>query len=173
MPNENPWAYNEANNRIHETAEKEKVIIEQKKEDFEKNKERVRKKKTLDVFGLKRKIETTQSLEGLKDSIRQAFREGAISKDAFEKTMETLNQDVSNKNIPKYHLDPQKLPFSQNEFAKMLEEASLGENVFVDITGVFYGFFVQGSAIMVILAWKIFTDLLFLPKDVYQEFIKN
>lgn len=170
MPNENPWAYNEANNRIREKQENEKVIVEKKKEEFEVSKERLRKKKWLDVHALKRKIETNQSLDSLKDSIKQAFKEGMISKDAFEKTMDALDQDKSRQTVkPRFQVDPQKLPLSGNAFAQMLEEAKLGENIFVDIAGVFYGFVVQGSAILVILAWKIFTDLLFLPRDAYQE----
>jgi hypothetical protein len=45
MPNENPGAYNEARDRIREKNEKETIIIESKKEDFEKSKSILRKKK--------------------------------------------------------------------------------------------------------------------------------
>jgi hypothetical protein len=173
MPIENPWAYSEANNRIREQGEKEKIVIEEKKEHFEKTKERIRKKKTLDVFELKRHIETGHSLEDLKESIKQALKEGSISIDTYQKTLDALNQDVIhiewNKNST-LSVDP--VPFSQNALAKYLEEAKLGENVLVDMVWVFYGFVVQWSAILVILAWKIFTDLLFLPRDIYQELKK-
>ncbi len=33
-----------------------------------------------------------------------------------------------------------------------------------------YGFFVQGSALMVILIWNMLLDLLKLPRDIYTEF---
>lgn len=169
MSGENPWAFSEANNRIREKVEREKMIIEETKEDFEKNKERIRKKKGLDVFQLKRKIETGQSLDVLKDAIKLAFHEGTISKDAFEKTMKTLDGDFKEKNSVYSPMPSGNIPFSQNEFARMLEEAKLWENILVDIAGIFYGFFVQGSAILVIIAWKILTDLLFLPRDILQE----
>jgi hypothetical protein len=45
MPNENPGAYSEARDRIREKNEKETIIIESKKEDFEKSKSILRKKK--------------------------------------------------------------------------------------------------------------------------------
>jgi hypothetical protein len=45
MPNENPGAYSEARDRIREKKEKETIIIESKKEDFEKSKSILRKKK--------------------------------------------------------------------------------------------------------------------------------
>lgn len=109
-------------------------MIEEKKEHFEKTKERIRKKKTLDVFELKRHIETGHSLEDLKESIKQALKEGSISIDTYQKTLDALNQDVIhiewNKNST-LSVDP--VPFSQNALAKYLEEAKLGENVLVDM----------------------------------------
>lgn len=83
--------------------------------------------------------------------------------------METIDDDIKGKATIHVPVHTDALPFSQNDFARMLEGAKLGENIFVDIAGVFYGFFVQGSAILVILAWKIFTDLLFLPRDILNE----
>jgi hypothetical protein len=58
MSLENPGAYDEARKRIRENTERETVIKETTTEDFEKDKQRLRKKKTLDVFELKRRIET-------------------------------------------------------------------------------------------------------------------
>ena len=75
MPNENPGAYNEARDRIREKKEKETIIIESKKEDIEKSKSILRKKKSLDVRELQRHIETGSSLEGLKSEIRNALSE--------------------------------------------------------------------------------------------------
>ncbi|MDQ5968768.1 MAG: hypothetical protein QG561_953 [Patescibacteria group bacterium] len=46
---ENPGAYSEARDLIRENKERETTIIESKKEDFEKTKTLLRKKKTLDV----------------------------------------------------------------------------------------------------------------------------
>ena len=42
---ENPGAYNEARNRIHEEKEKVKIIAEMAQEHFEKSKERLTKRK--------------------------------------------------------------------------------------------------------------------------------
>jgi hypothetical protein len=41
------------------------------------------------------------------------------------------------------------------------------------MVGFLYGFFVQGSSILVIIAWKILMDLLKLPMDVYREIQKK
>ncbi len=73
MSNENPGAYNEARNRIREKQEQERVIVEKKKEDFEVGKEKVYRKKKLDVFELKHHIETGRSLESLKNDVRSAL----------------------------------------------------------------------------------------------------
>ena len=45
MPNENPGAYSEARDRIREKKERETVILEVKTEEFEKTKEKMRKRK--------------------------------------------------------------------------------------------------------------------------------
>jgi hypothetical protein len=37
------------------------------------------------------------------------------------------------------------------------------------MAGFLYGFVIQGSAILVIIAWNIFMDLIKLPRDVYRE----
>ena len=75
MPNENPGVYNETRDRIREKKEKETILVETKKEDFEKSKSILRQKKTLDVGELKRHIETGRSLEGLKSDIKSALNE--------------------------------------------------------------------------------------------------
>ncbi len=170
MPNENPWAYNETRKRSHEQWEREQNIEEVKKEDFEKAKEHVRKKNTFDVFELKRKIETGNSLDTLKEGIKQALREGTISINTYQKTLDALNQDKTVlKWKARFKVDAKKLPFSQNVFALYLEDTQIGENILVDIAGFFYGLVVQWSAILIILAWKILTDFLFLPRDILNE----
>jgi hypothetical protein len=58
MSHENPGAYREAQNRIRDVADREKVIIEERTESFEKGKEKIRKGKKLDIFELRRRIET-------------------------------------------------------------------------------------------------------------------
>jgi hypothetical protein len=40
------------------------------------------------------------------------------------------------------------------------------------MVGFLYGLIVQGSAILIIIAWKILTDFLFLPRDIYIEIQK-
>jgi hypothetical protein len=45
MPNENPGAYSEARDRIREKKEQEMIVREVKTEEFEKTKEKMRKKK--------------------------------------------------------------------------------------------------------------------------------
>jgi hypothetical protein len=37
------------------------------------------------------------------------------------------------------------------------------------MTGFLYGAIIQGSAILIIIAWNILMDLLKLPRDVYGE----
>lgn len=147
------------------------MVIEKKKEEFEVSKERLRKKKGLDVHALKHKIETGQSLDALKDTIKQAFQEGMISKDTFEKTMNAIEDDKNSTREKKDRAGSQVPPFplSNNPIAQYLENAKLGENFLVDTAGFFYGFFIQGSAVLVILAWKLFVDFLFLPRDIINE----
>lgn len=169
MPNENPWAYNEARNRMREKDEQEKIIVLEKREDFEKWKERVRRKKSLDVFELKRRIETGRSLATLKWDIENALREGTISFETYQKTIESLEKDKKLDSLT-VQFDEKKLPFSSNKLAQFLENKKFGEDPLVDILGVIYGFVVQGSALMVILLWNILVDLIKLPKDIYTEF---
>ncbi len=173
MPNENPGAYNEARDRIREKKEKETTIIESKKEDFEKSKSILRKKRSLDVRELQRHIETGSSLDGLKSEIRNALSEWTISRDTYNKVIASIDNgreknDIQNNGV----IDPNKLPFSQNKLAQYLENQPLGESIWSDIAWLLYGFIVQWSAILVIIAWKILTDFLFLPRDIYREFTK-
>lgn len=164
---ENPGAYSEARDRIREKKERETVVLEVRTEEFEKTKEKMRKRKWLDVHGLRQKIETGHSLDSLKSDIKAALREGAISRDTYDSVIASLdNQDTM---IDAWMIDPDRLPFSQNPLAKYLENQPLGENIGIDMVGFFYGLIIQGSAILIIIAWKILTDLLFLPRDIYRE----
>jgi hypothetical protein len=138
-----------------------------KTEEFEKTKEKMRKRKWLDVHGLRQKIETGHSLDSLKSDIRAALSEGTITRDTYESVIASLDhQDAT---IDIWMIDPDRLPFSQNRFAKYLENQPLGENIWSDMVWFLYGLIVQGSAILIIIAWKILTDLLFLPRDIYRE----
>lgn len=169
MSNENPGAYSEARDRIRENKEKETTIVESKKEDFEKTKTLLRKKKTLDVGELRRHIETGNSLDLLKWEIKNAFSEGTISQDTYDRVIASIERWEQKSTERVWIIDPNKLPFSQNKIAKFLENQPLGENIWADIAWLMYGFFVQGGAILVIIAWKILTDFLFLPRDIYRE----
>ncbi|MBC7498271.1 hypothetical protein H7170_01360 [Candidatus Gracilibacteria bacterium] len=166
MPNENPGAYSEARDRIREKKEREMIVREAKTEEFEKIKEKMRKKKGLDVHGLRQKIETGQSLDSLKSDIRAALSEGVISRDTYDSVIASLDRQPMEETGT---IDLDQLPFSQNRFAKYLENQPLGENIGVDMAGFLYGLIVQGSAILIIIVWKILTDILFLPRDIYRE----
>ncbi len=173
MPNENPWVYNEARDRIREKKEKEIIIIESKKEDFEKSKSILRKKKSLDVRELQRHIETGNSLEGLKSEIKNALNEWTISRDTYNKVIASINNEKEEKDVQNNGIiDPNKLPFSQNKLAQFLENQPIGENIWTDFIWFLYGFFIQGSAILIIIAWKILIDSLYLPRDIYRELTK-
>lgn len=165
---ENPGAYNEARNRIREQKEKEKVIVEAVQENFEKSKEKVTKRKTLDIFELKHRIETGHSLDSLKIDIQEAFREGDISAETYEQALSDISQQKeSRESLPS--IDPDSLPFAQNKLAKWLESQPLGQDIRADIGWFLYGFFIQWSAILIIIAWKILMDFLRLPVDIYRE----
>lgn len=168
---ENPWAYNEARNRIREKQDEEKNIIEEKIVNFEKSKERLRKWKTLDVFELKRRIETGNSLSSLKSDIENALKEWTISFEVYQKTLRTLEKTENNEWITEEQseLILSKLPFQNTAIVQFFENQKFGENTLIDLFGIMYGFFVQGSAIMVILIWNMILDLLKLPRDIYRE----
>ena len=164
---ENPGAYSEARDRIREKKERETVVLEVKTEEFEKTKEKMRKRKWLDVHGLRQKIETGNSLDSLKSDIRAALSEGTISRDTYDSVIASLDRQSDAPEI--WSIDPARLPFSQNKFAKYLENQPLGENIWSDMVWFLYGIIVQGSAILIIIAWKILTDFLILPRDIYRE----
>ncbi len=172
MSHENPGAYDEARKRIREKKEMEVSVIEVKKEDFEKGKEKLRKRKWLDAFELKRHIETGKSLSGLKNDIENALKEWSISFETYEKTIRALTEkwDESDDTPGSIEFDTTKLPFSANALAQYLEDKKWWENPLVDLLGVCYGFFVQWSALMVILIWNMLLDILKLPRDIYREF---
>lgn len=135
MPNENPGAYNEARNRIKENQEREKDIIETKKYEFEIKKEKIHRKKHLDVFSLKRSLETGQSLSVLKEDIKNALETGDVSIDTYKNVLDTIDRkDDKNTSIvqPDYVLDPSIFPFSQTELNQFFEKQILGENIFID-----------------------------------------
>ncbi len=167
---ENPGAYSEARDRIREKKERETVVLEVKTEEFEKTKEKMRKRKWLDVHVLKQKIETGHSLNSLKSDIKSALVEGTISRDTYDSVIASLDRDDRLLEIGK--IDPNKLPFSQNSLAKYLENQPLGDSIWADMVWFLYGLVVQGSAILIIIAWKIITDLLLLPRDTYNEIQK-
>lgn len=169
---ENPWAYSEARDRIREKKEKEVVLAEIKKEDFEKTKTLMRKKNSLDVRELKNHIAVWHSLESLKSEIQSALNEWTISRDTYDKVIASIDAGKDKKVEDIGLIHPDDLPFSQNKLAKYLEDQPLWENIWADIAWFMYGFLIQGSAILVIIAWKILTDFLFLPRDIYKEYIK-
>ena len=144
MSMENPGAYQEAKNRMREKQEQEYNVIEKKREDFEVGKERVRKTKKLDVFELKRKIETGQSLNLLKSDIRGALDRGEISVDTYHEALSSIDSVEKNLEIPEeIRIDPSKLPLAGLPLTQFFEQRKLGENVLVDMAGFFYGFVVQ------------------------------
>ncbi len=168
---ENPGAYREAQNRIREQQESESQIVEKKREDFEMGKEKVYKKKKLDVFELKRKIETGQSLLSLKDDIRQALDQGDISFETYRKALDTI-QNTETKEAPLdslFFIDPSTIPLSQNQLAQYLEGKRLWENIFIDLGWMIYGF-AQGSTFLLFLLGRMVLDFLLLPRDMYQSF---
>ncbi len=166
---ENPGAYNEARNRIREKKEKETIVAEEVQEQFEKYREKLTKKKWLDIFELKRRIETGHSLESLKSDIRDALKEWDISIETYNQAISDITEQNEKQNsLP--DIDAKTLPFSQNSLTQWLESQPLWKNIWADIVWFLYGFFIQGSAILVIIAWKILMDLLRLPSDIYHEF---
>lgn len=170
---ENPGAYNEARNRIREKQDNEKEIIEEKIVNFEKSKERLRKWKKLDVFELKRRIETGKSLSTLKIDIEAALREWSISFEMYQKTIRSLENWERSEDIKEeesFSLNLSKLPFQDTQLVQYFENQKFWDNQLIDLLGMMYGFFVQWSALMVILIWNMLMDLIKLPRDLYTEF---
>lgn len=169
MPWENPWAYDEARKRIRENKESEVVVIEKKKEDFEKWKEKIRSKKKMDVFELKRRIETGHSLNSLKSDIQSALDSGQISMDTYTDAIRMLDakKDGLRKNItPEYTLPPWAFPFSGAKLSLFFEKQKIGDNPLIDIAGFFYGF-AQWSVFLLFLLGRMILDTLLLPLDLY------
>lgn len=176
MPNENPWAYNEARNRIREKIERETVIKEQVIENFEKTKERVRSGKKLDVFELKRRIETGQSLSVLKGDIQSALENGQISIDTYTDVLKVIDEKTHEfpyANIdPEYTLPPWAFPLSDTQLAQYFDRQKLWVNPLIDIAGFAYGF-AQGSVFLLFLAWRMILDFLLLPRDIIHSFTQE
>ncbi len=170
MSNENPWAYNEARNRINENKEREKIIIEEKKENFEKTKERIKSRKKLDVFELKRKFETGNSLSILKSDIKEALDRGDISIETYTNVITELNrgkEKVKTLATSGFILDPKAFPFSDTALSIFFDKQRLGDNLLIDLGGFVYGF-VQGSVFLLFLFGRIILDTLLLPIDLYK-----
>jgi hypothetical protein len=97
MSFENPGSYDEARKRIRENKELESQVIEKKREDFEKGKERIRSRKKLDIFELHRRIETGHSLSILRSEIQEALKDGQISIDTYTNTLNLLHESAEKK----------------------------------------------------------------------------
>jgi hypothetical protein len=171
MPWENPWAFDEARKRIRESKESEVVVIEKRKEDFEKGKEKIYSKKKLDVFELRRRIETGQSLNMLKSDIRAALENGQISIDTYDDALRMLDKDeqgsLHENIVPEYTLPPWAFPLSDTKLAQYFDNQKFGDNPLIDIAGFVYGF-AQGSLFLVFLLGRIILDTLLLPIDIYK-----
>jgi hypothetical protein len=85
--------------------EQETIVKEQVTENFEKTKERVRSGKKLDVFELKRRIETGQSLSLLKGDIQSALESGQISIDTYTDALKVIDDRAHE--FPYKNLDPE------------------------------------------------------------------
>jgi hypothetical protein len=179
MPWENPGAYDEARNRIRENKERETIIIEEKKENFEKWKEKIRSSKKLDVFGLKRRIETGQSLELLKSDVKEALDRGEISLDTYKNALERIEDlDAAKEKekhiaiVPEYMFDPKTYPLSNLPITQYFEAQKLWQNLLIDLAWVAYGV-AQGSIFLLWLAGRVVLDALLLPVDCYKYFVNK
>ncbi len=170
--NENPWAYSEARNRIREQQDKEKLKKEVL-EDFVEKQEKLYIRNHFDVHELQRRIETGRSLTTLRSDIDAALKEGIISREAFDLMQDSIDSQVKKdwwNNELKDKDFIWDIPFSDNRVATFFEEYPIWKNILVDIAGFWYGFFVQGGAILTILIWRVLMDLLFLPRDSIEYF---
>lgn len=170
MPWENPGAYDEARKRIRENKERETIVIEERKESFEKGKEKIRSKKKLDVHELQRRIETGRSLDSLKSEIKEALRTGDISIDTYSDVLEHIEDKEHEKRTvikPEYIFDPQEFPLANHPVTQFFERQKLGDNIVIDMAGFVY-WVAQGSLFLLWLAGKITLDLLLLPVDIYK-----
>lgn len=177
---ENPGAYQEARNRLREQKEKEQSLKENIIEKFEKEKALHRTQKKFDIFELRHRIETGNSLNTLQSDIQEALRRGLISRETFdslEKKIDVIIQHPEKlremkKTSENNSVSDQDVPLGNTELAKFFENKKIGENFLIDIAGFSYGFVVQGGAIFIILIYKILHDILFLPRDIYKELKK-
>ncbi len=76
---------------------------------------------------MRQKIETGHSLDSLKSDIRAALSKGMISRDTYDSVIASLDRKSPSQGIGT--IDPNQLPFSQNRFAKYLENQPLGDNI--------------------------------------------
>lgn len=171
MPWENPWAYDEARKRIRESRDRETIVIEEKKEDFEKGKEKIRSRKKLDVFALKSKLETGNSLNTLKSDIKEALDRWDISIETYKNVLTELdkNREKITEPLakPEFVLDPRAFPLADHPLTKYFESQKLWDNPLIDLAGFAYGF-AQGSLFLLYLAGRIVLDTLLLPIDLYK-----
>lgn len=181
MMNENPGVYNEARNRLKEQKELEKRQLDNITDKFEKEKEFTRTQKKFDIFELRHKIEVGNSLNSLRRDIDKALKEGLISREAFdtlEKRIDVVAKDpekfpgkIRSKNISDEEFS-KNLPLGHLELTQFFENKKIWDNFLIDFAGFAYGFFIQWSAILIILLYKIFIDFLFLPRDIIHELKK-
>ncbi|MBS9783815.1 hypothetical protein KGV55_00520 [Candidatus Gracilibacteria bacterium] len=169
MSREKAGAYHEAEKRLQENIiDNEKKRLEKVQEHFFENKEKLHSKKKFDIFSLRHQLEIGRTLLSLKNELKEAFSEGEISQREYTDSLETLENEKTQKeekeNTPTMTDFP--LPFSDSKLAQYFEEKTLGENIGADIVGFLYGFAIQGSTILIILLWRILTDTLLLPKDI-------
>ena len=132
--NENPWAYNEARNRLREEKERERKVLENLVELFEKKKTHMRTEKKFDIFELKSRIETHRSLNTLRSDIDKALREGIISREMFDTLKNKIEfiehlpeKNILTKQSEKVFFDDEDLPFGKTNIAKFLEKKKIGE----------------------------------------------
>jgi hypothetical protein len=59
--------------------------------------------------------------------MRAALSDGMISRDTYDSVIASLDKDMNTREIGA--IDPNMLPFSQNNLAKYLENQPLGENI--------------------------------------------
>jgi hypothetical protein len=138
MSIENPGAYDEARKRIRESRDRETIVIEEKRESFEKGKEKIYSKKKLDVFELRRRIETGQSLGLLKGDVRAALDRGEISIDTYQDAIGSIERSQDKRNNrpnikPQFTVSHGDFPLAGLPWTTYFEEQKLGTNPLIDI----------------------------------------
>ncbi len=175
MVREKAGAYHEAQKRIQETIkDEERSRLEDIQEHFDKKKETLYTKNKFDIFWLRNRITIGQSLSLLQQELQKALSQWEISQEEYNETIQTLEiqeqQKEKEKKEPASVIVPDEIPFGKTKIAKKLENQVIWENIWADIVWFLYGFVVQGSAILVILAWNILLDAIMLPKDMWDTF---